>query len=129
MNSRAMRRSRSGIFGASALAAFWASVSPALTRPPRRPPPIPPPRIPLTGSPYVGRMTRPPRFALSATAGDGRLALCGAGEQAAHEEPLQREEHDERHEDRDEGTRGEQVPVLAARARDLGQQLRHRRHP
>ena len=55
------------------------------------------------------------RFVL--TAGGRRSALDAAGHQAPHEVALQGQEDDQRHDERDEGARGEQVPVLPAGAR------------
>jgi hypothetical protein len=45
--------------------------------------------------------------------------LHGTGQQAAHEIALHREEHHQRHRDRDEGRGGEDFPVAAARADQL----------
>ena len=51
-----IRRNRCGIFGASALIAFWTAISPPLTLPRR--PPRAPPLMPLTRSPYARPTTR-----------------------------------------------------------------------
>ena len=86
-----MRGSRSGIFGASAFAAFCAAASASLTRPPPRPPP--PPRMlmarryPAPPARAAGSRTQEIRSApgvLARMAGD--LLICDAG--SSREGPL-----------------------------------------
>src|SRR5690606_7184199 len=126
-----MRPMRFGMRGAAAFSARCTSASRLPTRPP--PPPRPAPMlIPRAYAPartWRGWSRDLPAGVVSPAEGP-RLqprhegsALGGAGEEAAHEVALQREEHDERDHERHERPRREALPLLPARPDHLGQSL------
>jgi hypothetical protein len=156
-NSPAMRANRSGMRGASAFSAFWASGSAPLIRVrclPIRPVWDPPPCIPLTRLPYAPgpttprgirarRNEMPTNVAGRADRKGGaevarwpppicprcsaRLSLGGSGQKAPDKEALEEQEDQHRDDDRQEGAGREQVPTRTVLAGEVVQHLGNRK--